>query len=308
MKQTLSYFYFCVFLLLFSCSSPKNESQSTDSTPVDQLKAGTEEDRAEEPAEEAPLSENKLIKGTDEVILDGYIGDHYDILLLLKEVTPGQFEGKYLYKRVNRFISLKGQLENNILLLSESNEQGEITGLFTCDVSSYPRVEGSWVKPDGSGSMNLYLHEIIPLGIENNNGQFEFGKKNKDDKGEVLYNLNGILTTYYIKDEGDGWSSGEYNCLNLKTGTSLKFEDIFRPESRGQIIEMIAAKAKEICAPQVGDDYSAADYNLDDQSTIVTREGIRFISPCERSHGYYHGVFTLDFTFDELNTFLKYSY
>lgn len=312
MKQISCYFYFCLFLFLFSCSSPKNESQSTASTHVDQMDVATENDPveviSEKPREEAPLPENKLLKGTDEVILDGYIGDHYDILLLLKEVTPGQFEGKYLYKRVNKFISLEGHLENNVLLLTESNDKGEITGQFTCDVSSYPRIDGSWTKPDGSGSMNLYLHKIIPVGVENNNGQFEFGKKPKDDKGEVLYNLNGILTTYYLKDEGDGWSSGVYKCLNLKTGASLKFEDIFKPESKNQILEMIATKVKEACGPQVGDTYSAADYTLDNQSTLVTREGIRFISPCERSQGYYQGVFTVDFAFDELSAYLKYSY
>ncbi|MBK7650329.1 MAG: hypothetical protein IPJ20_05645 [Flammeovirgaceae bacterium] len=299
-------FYSCLFL--FSCSSPKNESQSADSTPVDQLNMATTEAPAEAPAAEAPQTENKLLKGTEEVVLDGYIGDHYDILLLLREVTSGQFEGKYLYKRVNKFISLKGHLENNTMLLSESNDKGEITGQFTCDVSSYPRMEGSWTKPDGSGSMNLYLHKIIPVGIENSNGQFEFGKKSKDDKGEVLYNLNGIFTTYYLRDEGDGWSSGAYKCLNLKTGTPLKFEDIFKPESKGQIMEMIATKVKEICGQQVGENYSAADYMLDDQSTLVTREGIRFISPCERSHGYYHGVFTVDFTFDDVGNYLKHSY
>lgn len=304
--------YSCIFLFLFSCGSPKNDNRSTDSTRVHQLNVATEnvpaEDMSGKPAEEAPLSENKLLKGTDEVVLDGYIGDHYDILLLLKEMTPGQFEGKYLYKRVNKFISLKGHLENNDLVLAESNDKGEITGQFTCDVSSYPRIDGSWTKPDGSGTLNLYLHKIIPVGVGNSNGQFEFGKKTKDDKGEVLYNLNGILTTYYLKDEGDGWSSGKYKCVNLKTGTSLKFEDIFKPESKSQILDMIATKVKEACGPQVGDTYSAADYTLDDQSTLVTREGIRFISPCERSQGYYHGVFTLDFTFDELSAYLRHSY
>lgn len=311
MKHVPSYFCFYLFLFLLSCSSPKNESVQTETGTDESVTSSPsehKEDQSEKPVEEASLSDNKLLKGTDEVIMDGYIGDHYDVLLLLKEVVPGQFEGKYLYKRVNKFISLNGQLKDNTLVLTERNDKGEVTGRFTCDISNYPRIDGSWTKPDGSGSMNLYLHKIIPLGVENSNGQFEFAKKSKDDKGEILYNLNGILTTYYLKDEGDGWSSGEYKCLNLRTETSLKFEDIFKPESKSQILNLIAVKVKEACGQQVGDGYSASDYTLGDQSTIVTREGIHFISPCERSQGYYHGVFTIDFTFDELSTYLKYSY
>ena len=280
-----------------------------------------------------------ILSEKGEIVLDGYIGNGYEIIVWLKPIPGNKFEGKYLYKRVQQYINLDGKVNGNQLELTEKDPKGQITGKFVGDLSSYPSIRGSWSKPDGTGQLNFYLKKIMPLGISNSTS-YEYVRtktiKNSNDKivevtgfsdsvmqkvnsllkigkdqemkslgYDVRYNLNGILTVAYNQENDEGWSETTYKCINTKVGRYLEFDDIFRSNSKPEIAQLIATKAKENCSEQLDADFSAASIDIKNTQLIVTREGISFSSPCGRSVGYYLGIYTVDFTFDELKQYLK---
>jgi hypothetical protein len=124
---------------------------------------------------------------------------------------------------------------------------------------------------------------------------------------EVLYNLNGILTIAYTQTKADGWWSTDYFCINLKTGRILTFDDIFKPESRNDVHRLTIEKLKEDCPEQSDSDgvkeYSTRIEKID--FPIVEYSGVSFISPCERSSGYFLGVRLLSIPFEEIKPYLK---
>ncbi len=330
-------FNFLLAFLVFCCGKPTH-SENDIGEVTDTL------------SESTPAPAQTLLKGlqaeTGEIIFDGTIGNDYDlyeIFLLLRPNSVNEYEGKYLYKNQQQFISIKGNIENGALHLTETNAKGEVTGLFTGDLSSYPAITGTWSKPDGSGVLNFSLKKILPLGTtENVRGTFDFVRLRKikdgdnrtlqiikltpdsiqsklnallalegghiDDlkriNGYTLYNLNGILTIAIDQESNGGWQSSEYKCLNVRTGRSLKFEDIFKPESKKEIAKLIVSKARENCPQMLDTDYSEDKINLDETPPIVTRGGIWFLSPCERSAGYFLGAYTLSFSFEEMRPYL----
>ena len=296
--------------------------------------------------EQQDVKQNFLAAEKGEIILDGYIGEplgnHYYIMIFLNRTSKDIYEGKYLYKSVQKFIKLEGTTIGNQLELIERDEKGEITGRFTGEISEFrPTIEGKWSKPDGSGQLSFYVSKIIPIGIKNS-GNYEFAHlksiKAENEKRvqvvglpdsiqlkinnllnvkkesemqklnyEVLYNLNGILTIAYTQENEDGWWSSDYFCINLKTGRLLMFEDIFKSETRSEIHNLAIAKLKEECLEQLDfenvKEFSTNSENLD--FPIVGYGGVSFNSPCERSAGYFLGVRLLSFTFEEIKPFLK---
>lgn len=121
----------------------------------------------------------------------------------------------------------------------------------------------------------------------------------------ILYNLNGILTKVFYQEDSQGWWSAHYQCNNLKTGYTLKFEDIFRIDSKPDILAMFISKVKENCPDQFGADYTGEGIDFSENYVVVTRNGISFISPCQRSAGYFQGSYIVDFTFEEMKPYLK---
>ena len=269
-------------------------------------------------------------------------GNHYYIMIFLNRISKDVYEGKYLYKSQQKFIKLEGKTTGNQLELIERDEKSEITGRFTGEISEFrSTIDGKWSKPDGSGQLSFYVSKIIPIGI-NNSGSYEFAHLKSIKTGnekrvqvtglsdsiqlkinnllnikkesemqklsyEVLYNLNGILTIAYTQTKDDGWWSTDYFCINLKTGRLLTFDDIFKSESRSEIHNLVIAKLKEECSEQLDFDdvkeFSTNSNKID--FPIVEYGGVNFISPCERSAGYFLGVRMLSVTFEEIRPFLK---
>ena len=226
--------------------------------------------------------------------------------------------------------------------LTERDEKGEITGRFSGVISEFnSSINGKWSKPDGSGQLSFYVSKIIPIGI-NNSDNYEFARlksvKAENEKRvqvtglpdsiqlkvnnllnvkkgsemqklnyEVLYNLNGILTIAYTQMNEDGWWSTDYFCINLKTGRMLTFDDIFKSESKSDIHNLAILKVNEECSEQLDFDdvkeFTTNSKKLD--FPIVDNGGVSFISPCERSAGYFLGVRLLSFTFEAIKPFLK---
>ncbi|MFH0920479.1 MAG: hypothetical protein V1913_08955, partial [Fibrobacterota bacterium] len=292
------------------------------------------------------VKQNFLASEKGEIIFDGYIGEpmghHYYIMIFLNRTSKDIYEGKYLYKSVQKFIKLEGKTIGNQLELIERDAKGETTGRFTGVISEFnSTISGNWSKPDGRGPLSFYASKIIPVGI-NNPGNYEFAHlksiKTKNEKRvqvtglpdsiqlkvnnllnvkkalemqelnyEVLYNLNGILTIAYTQKKEDGWWSTNYLCINLKNGGPLTFDDIFKSESRSEIHNLAIVKTKEGCPEQLDFDdvkeFSTNSNKLD--FPIVEYGGVSFISPCERSAGYFLGARLLSITFEKIKPFLK---
>jgi hypothetical protein len=281
-----------------------------------------------------------------ETIFDGYIGEpmgnHYYIMIFLNRTSDDIYKGKYLYKSEGKYIKLEGKTIGNQLELTEQDEKGNITGKFTGILSeSDTKIDGKWSKPDGSGQLNFYVNRIIPIGI-GNPGKFDFAHlkpvKSENEKKvmvtglpdsiqvkvnnllnikkesemqklnyEVLYNLNGILTIAYTQTKEDGWWSTEYFCINLRTGRLLRFDDIFKSESKNELQNLAIAKLKEECPDQMDFD-NVKEFSTNNEKLefpIVDNRGVSFVSPCERSSGYFLGVRLLSCTFEEIKPFLK---
>src|SRR5436190_11951957 len=49
-------------------------------------------------------AQKSILDEPGQVIFDGYIGDHYDIVMILKKTTGNKFEGRYIYKKQTAFI------------------------------------------------------------------------------------------------------------------------------------------------------------------------------------------------------------
>ena len=85
------------------------------------------------------------------------------------------------------------------------------------------------------------------------------------------------------------------------------FDDIFKSESKSEIHNLAIAKLKEECPEQLDFDdvkeFSTNRKKID--FPIVEYGGVSFISPCERSTGYFLGARVLLFTFEEIKPFLK---
>ena len=87
----------------------------------------------------------------------------------------------------------------------------------------------------------------------------------------------------------------------------LTFDDIFKSESRSEIHNMSISKIKEECPEQLASgevkEFSTNIKKVD--FPIVGNGGVSFISPCERSSGYFLGVRLLSISFEEIKPFLK---
>jgi hypothetical protein len=284
------------------------------------------------------FAQKSILDEPGEVVFDGYIGDHYDILLFLKKTTGNKFEGRYLYKKQATFISLAGDLRDNKLQLIEKDPKGATTGKFSIDLASYPTLRGEWTKPNGTGKLNVYAKRIPVIGPAASTPTYDFVKvkstkvgrdtvvvasglpapvlnkvnallhvsRNSDTQSmtnTVVYNLGGILTVFYNEGAGGGWSSSQFVCINVKEGRPLKFGDIFPETAKQKMLDLYAAKVLENCPEQLDKTFKPDTNALD--APIVTPDGISFISPCERSIGYYQGPFTVEFEFGEIGSFLK---
>jgi hypothetical protein len=284
------------------------------------------------------LAQKSILDEQGEIVFDGYIGEHYDIVMILKKDTGNKFEGRYIYRKQAAFISLSGELNDNKLQLSEKDPKGKETGKFIIDLNAYPTLNGTWTKPNGKGELKLYAKKMPVPGPGANKPEYVFLKvrstkvggdtvvvasglpapvlekintllhatrdgEMQSMKSTVEYNLNGILTVVYNESSGSGFSSAQYVCINTKEGRPLKFRDIFQEGARSKLLELYEAKVREYCGDQLGKDYKPASKDLD--NPIVTHEGITFISPCQRSIGYYSGPFTVEMGFDEAAEFMK---
>jgi uncharacterized protein (TIGR02145 family) len=268
------------------------------------------------------IKKHKMLEEVGEILLDGYIGDGYDILVSITRTSESKFEGKYLYKRQRKFIHLEGKVVGDSLFLTEWDEKGEKTGRFSAQLSKdYPTIRGFWERANGSGKLPFLLTKIIAVGVVPSSGVWEFAPdslsaivKKRTEKTEdgtkntyennIIYNLNGILTRE-IYEEVRGWSNVNYACINLKTGKRLEYDDLFKKELMGELIDLIVKKIKEACPGSVGSDFSAKDFNSNENFVFVSRNGISLIAPCQRQAGYFQGVFTVDFTFEEILPYLK---
>src|SRR6185436_3256999 len=191
-------------------------------------------------------AQKSILDEPGQVIFDGYIGDHYDIVMILKKTTGNKFEGRYIYKKQTTFISLSGELKDNKLFLSEKDPKGKETGKFTIDLNLavYPTMRGNWTKPNGTGKLDLYLKRVpfpvasyafvkvkstkvgndtlvvasgLPAPILSKVNALLHVTRNgemQSMKNVVEYNLNGILTVFYNESGSGGFASSQIVCIN----------------------------------------------------------------------------------------------
>ncbi len=89
---------------------------------------------------------------------EGTINDKYGIIMTLTKSTKN-LNGTYTYKSQGTAIKISGTIDDNgNLTLNEFNENGNMTGIFKGQLSSY-NIIGQWTKPDGSKTMPFSISE-----------------------------------------------------------------------------------------------------------------------------------------------------
>ncbi len=71
--------------------------------------------------------------------------------------------GSYSYERFGKDIPVAGTIEETGSLILEEFVNGQKTGIFTGKVVSDERIEGTWSKPDGTGSRGFFLASDSPI-------------------------------------------------------------------------------------------------------------------------------------------------
>jgi hypothetical protein len=86
-------------------------------------------------------------------VFSGTINNRYPIRMTFTR-RGSTVTGSYLYTRVGKSISLRGDMqEDGIALLFEVNDKGENTGVFKGAFENNSRFSGTWSEPDGSRRM-----------------------------------------------------------------------------------------------------------------------------------------------------------
>ena len=265
--------------------------------------------------EESPIKEDTiLIESIQQVtfneasyVLDGLINKKFPIVIYLS-FAEEVVNGKYFYKKIQNFISLDGVVQSDSLFLTEKDGD-KVTGYFILSMNTLPEISGYWMKPDSSLKYSVELTNIKSFSLSDpvRGTGIQKNVKPNSDTYEVLYNLNGIFTEAVYDVDEQGFRSTIYKSTNIGTNKPLSFTDVFKPEARETVKEMIKRRIIEDCPEQVGSGDKIIDEALTEltESLFVGKNTFFFPSLCERSAGYFLGMYTVHFTYDEVKEFLR---
>ncbi len=100
-------------------------------------------------------------------VFSGTINNRYPIRMTLNR-RRATITGSYLYTKVGKSISLRGEMQSDgIVMLFETNDKGENTGVFRGAFENDRRFLGTWSEPDGSRKM--------PFEVESASGNASVG-------------------------------------------------------------------------------------------------------------------------------------
>ncbi|NJN42304.1 MAG: hypothetical protein HC811_08885, partial [Flammeovirgaceae bacterium] len=195
-------------------------------------------------------------------VLDGTINQNLPIVIYLS-ISDNKATGKYFYKKIQDFITLDGLVRSDSVFLTERN--GEIvTGYFDLSLNALPDITGIWKKPESNSRYSVKLIHIKPFSpaIPIQGTGVQKAVKPNSDSYEVLFNLNGILTEAVYDVDEQGFRSAIYTTTSISSNKPITFTDIFKPEARETIKQLIKSKIVENCPEQFGSGAEITDEAL----------------------------------------------
>lgn len=89
---------------------------------------------------------------------EGEIGNKYQIIAKFR-CENGAVTGNYYYKNKGQEIIIKGEINNNKVILKEFDKIGNQTGNFEGNFEGDNKISGIWSKPNGNNQVNFVLLE-----------------------------------------------------------------------------------------------------------------------------------------------------
>lgn len=104
-----------------------------------------------------------------QITYEGFLDNKYPITLVTEEVYEGSVQAFYLYQRYDSPIILSGNFKNNTLTLSEKDQKGQVSGIFTLPNFSNEanKVTGKWKSPINGKVFSVSLSKISEVKDDN---------------------------------------------------------------------------------------------------------------------------------------------
>jgi hypothetical protein len=191
----------CLITGLAGCSEKKETQHnipSNTSAPVTQIR---------QPESQASFS--KTLYGS----IDGKYAITMDLTWQGK-----QLRGTYFYNKVKQPIPLSGEVNaDNTFLLKETDEKGNVTGIFEGTLFTDSELTGHWRKPDSSKQLPFFIKEkpaadstagvvvteysFSVQGTDNRQADFSFPRVQSKQASQVFTKINEQLSIQNLTDD-----------------------------------------------------------------------------------------------------------
>lgn len=212
--------FFAILFIVFFIASCNDSSENKKDKNKNQNKV--ENQNPKPPKENI---ENKTFDGKDFYkTFEGTINNSIEIIANLQK-KDSIVSGSYYYKNQNQIIRLDGNIIGSKLTISETNDNGEITGTWKTEFVSGTELKGEWISGNNSRKMNLKLKE------SKNKQAFKVYKleeKYHFQNNKSLPTCN-ISMVYLFpknneslkKDIGDSFFGSKFNSSDIKSNLEI---------------------------------------------------------------------------------------